>query len=258
MKRTTILLLTCMFALASVAQNYPNPESFLAKIPAYPASAKNIQVIIDSLQRIGKAVQDAQKEYADAQKKIMATMDKTAIEQANKKLYQGMDSNKMKEMQKKQQDDMQSLSDTSKDGVAKRMKNFDKQIATIQKIYDTEVKKQINPIDSAIAAEMKKATDKTGTDVLSGLISKRTTQYQNIMNNFLIGDKAAFQALFKDYSEYLKGTLIPMLDRIKLDQTKIFNLTYTPHANALGAIAGYIEKYKRAIQNLRDYKEWNK
>jgi hypothetical protein len=258
MKITITLLMAFFLTVTAISQNYPTPESFLVKIPAYPSTAKNVQVLIDSLQKLETAIQAAQKDYSDAQKKIMTTMDQTAREQAYKKLYKDVDSAKMKEMQKKQQEDMQSLADTSIDGVAKRLKNFDKEINRAQSSYNEVMRKGINPVDSAIAAEMKNAKDTVGSAKIATMISKRTSEYQNIMANFLIGEKAAFQLLFKDYSEFLNKMLVPMLDRIELDQTKIFNLSYTPHANALGAIEGYLGKYKHALQNLKDYKEWSK
>ena len=153
---------------------------------------------------------------------------------------------------------MQSLSDTSKDGVAKKMKNFDKEFGNAQSKYNAEIRKTIVPLDSAISVEMSKTTDKSNTDKLSGLISKRTTEYQDIMYRYLIGEKAMFPMFFTSYLDYLKGTLVPMLDRIELSQTKIFNLSFTPHGGALGAIEGYISKYKMALQNLKDYREWTK
>ncbi len=258
MKKTIILLVACLFTVAAIAQNYRTPETFVSKIPAYPTTAKNIQVTLDSLQKMVSEIHSAQKDYSDAQQKIMSGMDQAAREQAYKKLYQGVDSNKMKEMQKSEREDMQSLMDTAKDGVAKKMKNFDKVFGDAQSKYNAEVRKTIVPLDSAISVEMSKATDKSSTETLSGLISKRTTSYQDIMYRYLIGDKAMFPMFFTSYFEYLKGTLIPMLDRIELSQTKIFNLSYTPHSSALGAIEGYVSKYRMALQNLNDYREWSK
>jgi len=259
MKKAIVLLMAIFFGVAAIAQNYRTPESFLSRIPAYPTTYKNVQVLLDSLGLQEKAIQDAQKGYAEAQKKIMSSMDQAAQEQAYKKLYQDLDSNKRKEMMQSQQQDMQNLTDTAKkDGVAKKMKSMDNEFGGAMAAYNAEVRKTIVPLDSAISAEMAKTTDKSNTDKLSGLISKRTTAYQDIMYRYLIGEKAIFPVFFTNYLAYLKGTLIPMLDRIEMAQTKIFNLSYTPHANALGAIEGYIGKYKIAIQNLKDFKEWGK
>ena len=247
MKKVTLTISLIIFATCLFAQELKQPAYFIDKLPVYPTTPKVYQQKLDSLAPVDLELKAAIDAYKNAQKTAQSKMDKAAIA----KYYQSMTPAQIMAMTQA----ATALIDTTKEGVAKTMHKLNYEFITYQDQYEKEFETNIYPLDTVINSMIGSGTP-AQIAKMHQLMTERKTEYQKIMEKYLLGDKALFPNILGIFRDYLTSTLIAKCDQIEKDQTQMFNLPYTPHTAALAEIQEYLGKFEQVIKNFKDYKDW--